>query len=193
MATAGHRVLDRTGQGEHLPPGIGCHPRRDQRPRPLRRFHHHRAEGQPGEDPVAAGELLPSRSGAGREFADGRAGSSDACKQACVAARKRHVRAGAEDRDGQAADRQRAVVGSGIDAGRQAAADAQSGGCEGARQFECMVAAARCRQPAADQRHRRMPQRRRLPGDEQGQGRARDPAQQGRVVRIVPAQQPMPG
>ena len=68
------------------------------------------------------------------------------------------VRAGAEHGHGQPVGGERAFVGGGVDAGGQAAGDAQAGRGQRVGEVVGVVAAAGARRAAADHRHRRMPQ-----------------------------------
>ena len=58
----------RAGHGEHLPPGLLGDPGGDQAAGAQRRLHHHDAQRQAGDDPVAAGEVPRLRHGAERRL-----------------------------------------------------------------------------------------------------------------------------
>ena len=70
VAALGARIERRARHRHHLPPRFGRQPGGDQRTGLRRRLDHHRSRGQPGDDPVAVGEVARPRLGARRHFGD---------------------------------------------------------------------------------------------------------------------------
>src|SRR5690606_16093331 len=185
VAAAGFRVVDGAGDGEDFAAGVGGEASRDQRAGAVGGLDHEGAEGQAGDDAVAAGELALVDAGTGRVFAGDGAGGGDAFVEGGVAAGVGDVDAGAEHGDGAAAGGERAFVGGGVDAGGQAADHREAGGGEGAGEFEGGVAAARGGDPAADDGDARVPQHAQVAGDVQDAWRVWRAPQQRGVVGIV--------
>ena len=64
------RIERRAGHRHHLAPRLRRQPRGDQRARPRRRLDHHRPGREPGDDPVAIGEMARARLGPRRHFGE---------------------------------------------------------------------------------------------------------------------------
>ena len=68
VAALGPRVERLAGHRHHLASRLGRQPRGDQRARTRRGLDHHRAGAEPGDDPVAVGEVARARLGARAAF-----------------------------------------------------------------------------------------------------------------------------
>ena len=95
------RIERRAGHRENLAALFGGHPRGDQRAGAARRFDHHDAERQPGDQPVAAGKVAGARLPAERHFRDRGAVASRICaEQVDMLGRIDAVVTAGEHRDG---------------------------------------------------------------------------------------------
>ena len=119
VGAARARVERRAGHGEQLAAGLLRQPGGDQAAGAQRRLHHHDAEGEAGDDAVAAREVARLGRGAEGRLGDHGARFGDAALQIGVLGRVGHVEAAGDRRDG-AAGLQRASMGRGVDAAREA-------------------------------------------------------------------------
>ncbi len=191
MAAVGQRIMDGTGQREHLATLFGSQPRRDQRAGLQPGFDHQGAQCEAGNDPVAPWKMIRARRRARREFADQRAVRRDPLGQRVMLARVDPIRAGADHRHRRGARLQRCHVGGAVDAVGHAAGDDKTG----LRERPGKRAGMRQPGPAGAARthdgHLRVQQQAGVAQNEQGRWRLRDVFQLRRKIRLGATQQPM--
>ena len=194
VAAAGPGIVDRAGNREHLATGLARLARGDQCAGLLGRFHHQRAQGQAGQDPVAGGEVGTQGGSAGRMLADHGAFARQAFAQPLVGGWIGEIGAGPDDGEGGPRPAgQGRLMRLRVDAARHAAGDHDARRRQSTGEGVCVVAAAAGRRAAAHHRHRRSPQQGRVAVDEKRQRRAGNRAQRCGVVGVVPAHQVMAG
>jgi len=154
MAAARKRCVDRAGNREHVSPGFGSEPRSDQRTRLQRGLDDQRAACEPGDDAVAAREVVAERRRAERQLADEGAVRGDAMRQVEVAARIDPVEPRADDRDRAGRGFERSFVRRAVDAEREPRDDCVASAAQVCGERPCVVDALRRRVAAADDRDR---------------------------------------
>jgi hypothetical protein len=185
VAPPGERIVDRAGDGEHLPTLVGGEPRRDQRPALQAGLDDHHAEGEATDDAVAAREVRRQGWGAGRELGHQGAACRDPPREVAMARRVHPVGPGAQHSHGGPAGAQGAVVGLPVDAAREPARHAQPGGGELARHGARRPAPAVRWVPAAHHRDLRGRQDAGVTLDEERDRAAGQVGKQGGIARVV--------
>ena len=133
VGAAGARIEGRAWNGHHLAPLLQRKTRRDQRTRAGRALDHHRTACEPRNDAVAAREVAPRRHGAERRLRDHCALLQKPLEEGAVLLGIDHIDAAAHDRD--RAGRERAGMGTGVDAAGHAGDHDEPGRAERRREL----------------------------------------------------------
>ena len=184
MAALRKPAVDRPRHREHLAPLLTGEPGRDQRPGAIGRLDDHRAERQPGDDPVALRKRAGMRGGERRRFADQGPVGDHLEGQLVVLRRVDIQHAAAEDGDRPAAGGDGATVRGCVDPAGQAAGDGVPGAGEPAGELLGDSPPVGIGMARADDRHGECIGRHKGPAHKEDRRRIGDRGEEPRVVGI---------